>query len=409
MTEVAGSVTAHRDLRTGQTVWSVYRTPALDSTRLRASRRADVVVVGAGVTGAFVAEAATAAGLSVVILDRRKPGHGSTAASTALLQFEIDTPLLRLAEQIGFERAKRAWVRSFRAVQDLGFLVSRLQLACDFRHRAALYLAGNRLNPSELAEEGHLRRSIGLPAELLSEGQLRERGIRRAAALGSHGSADVNPTRLTVQLLKRALDRNCRLYVPVRLAEVVPSSTKVAMVTDDGVELEAGALVYATGYELAEGVPSNGHRLTSTWAFSTPPQPERTWGQGEVMWEASDPYLYARSTADGRVIVGGEDESIDDSARRDALLPQKLHVLQGKLADLLPDIDVTAEFAWAGTFGESATGLPSIGAVPDMPNCYAVLGYGGNGLTFGMLAGQIIGALLVGQQGPDQDIFSFAC
>ena len=57
---------------------------------------------------------------------------------------------------------------------------------------------------------------------------------------------------------------------------------------------------------------------------------------------------------------------------------------------LLPRIDVSADYAWAGTFGESETGLPSIGPMPGMPNCHAVLGYGGNGLTFGMVAAQLI-------------------
>ena len=66
-----------------------------------------------------------------------------------------------------------------------------------------------------------------------------------------------------------------------------------------------------------------------------------------------------------------------------------------------------ADFAWAGTFGESENGLPSIGPVPDMPNCYAVLGYGGNGITFGVLAAQIIAQQLCGQPDPDEALFAF--
>jgi glycine/D-amino acid oxidase-like deaminating enzyme len=62
---------------------------------------------------------------------------------------------------------------------------------------------------------------------------------------------------------------------------------------------------------------------------------------------------------------------------------------------------------WAGTFGESENGLPSIGAVPDMPNCYAVLGYGGNGITFGAIAAQIIANRLCGKPDPDEPLFAF--
>ena len=49
------------------------------------------------------------------------------------------------------------------------------------------------------------------------------------------------------------------------------------MVTTEGVEMEAKALVFATGYELADGVRQTGHRRTSTWAFATPPQPRAIW------------------------------------------------------------------------------------------------------------------------------------
>ena len=41
------------------------------------------------------------------------------------------------------------------------------------------------------------------------------------------------------------------------------------MATSDGIELEAKALVFATGYELADGVPAHEHHIASTWAFST--------------------------------------------------------------------------------------------------------------------------------------------
>ena len=402
------SITERRDLRTGTPVWKVETPGDLSVEPLTAHSRADVVVVGAGITGALVAEAATARGLSVIILDRRQPGHGSTAASTALLQFEIDTPLMELADMIGHAQASRAWKRSFRAVHDLAILVRRLSLHCDFRPRRALYLSGNRLGPIELVEEGRLRRAIGLPSSLLNSSDLRNlAGLMRPAALLSEGAADVNPIALTRGLLLRALSRGSRLYSPAQLAEVVARSDKVEMVTSAGIELEAKAVVFATGYELAAGVPAKGHRRSSTWAFSTKPQQQTTWGEGQLIWEAADPYLYIRTTADRRIIVGGEDEAIDDEAARDALLPAKVHALQEKAKHLLPWIDATADFAWAGTFGESENGLPSIGGLPDLPNCYAVLGYGGNGITFSVIAAQILVEALCGGNDPDAEIFAF--
>jgi glycine/D-amino acid oxidase-like deaminating enzyme len=74
----------------------------------------------------------------------------------------------------------------------------------------------------------------------------------------------------------------------------------------------------------------------------------------------------------------------------------------------MPWVDWTPDFTWAGSFGQSTTGLPAIGAVPDMPGCYAALGYGGNGITFSMIAAQMISRALLGLADPDADIFGFA-
>ena len=402
------SVTRLRDLRTGRSPWCTPDSQAVPVERLVAPLKADVVVVGAGITGALVAQALSAMGQSVVVLDRRAPAHGSTAASTALLQFEIDTPLIHLIDAVGFERARHAWLWSQRAVQDLGALVRQHDIACAFRPRQALYLAGNVLGAGDLAEEGRQRRSIGLPSAFLDSAHLRAlAGIDREAALISDGAADVDPVRLTAGLLRRALAQGCRVFSPTQLAEVVPGTRRIEMVTTDGVELAASALVFATGYELADGIPMQGHAITSTWAFATQPQPQAIWGGGELIWEASNPYLYIRTTTDGRVIVGGEDEPIDDANERDTLLPAKIQALQTKTTRLLPEVDLAADYAWCGTFGASDNGLPSIGAVPGMPNCYAILGFGGNGLTFGMVASQVITSLLSGRYSADAELFAF--
>ena len=50
----------------------------------------DVVVIGGGITGALAAVHLADAGVKTMVLDERNIGTGSTSASTALLQYEID-------------------------------------------------------------------------------------------------------------------------------------------------------------------------------------------------------------------------------------------------------------------------------------------------------------------------------
>ena len=108
----ANSVTHGRDLRTGTPVWLRRGLPRVPCAPLAESIAVDVAIVGAGVSGALVADALLQAGQSVAALDRRGPVRGSTAASTALLQFELDQPLSLLVRKIGREKAVRGYWRS---------------------------------------------------------------------------------------------------------------------------------------------------------------------------------------------------------------------------------------------------------------------------------------------------------
>jgi len=165
--------------------------------------------------------------------------------------------------------------------------------------------------------------------------------------------------------------------------------------------------VFATGYELPKCVPSKGHQIVSTWAIATVPQPRRLWPEQCMIWEAADPYLYLRTTTDGRIICGGEDEEFSDEAARDALLPRKTATLKRKLGGLIRGADTTVEFAWTGSFGSSATGLPRIGRIPRMPCCWAALGYGGNGTTYSRVAADVISTALTGKTDADADLYDF--
>lgn len=89
------------------------------------------------------------------------------------------------------------------------------------------------------------------------------------------------------------------------------------------------------------------------------------------------------------------------------MLGRKTATLRRKLHRLLPKLDTTVEFAWAGAFGETDTGLPIIGPVPRMPRCWIALGYGGNGTTYAALAADIIVGAIAGRPDVDADLYDF--
>jgi glycine/D-amino acid oxidase-like deaminating enzyme len=49
---------------------------------------------------------------------------------------------------------------------------------------------------------------------------------------------------------------------------------------------------------------------------------------------------------------------------------------------------------------------PLIGPVPDIPNCYVVMGFGGNGITYSVIASQVVAAAIRGQPDPDARLYA---
>lgn len=400
------SATVKRDLRTGRPVWADSAGLGVPVHPLKQAISVDVCIIGAGISAAFVARELSQ-DHSVAILDRRPPLMGSTVASTAMLQWEIDLPLIELSRRIGEPDAARAYLRSRKAVDDLKRIVAEERIRCGLKAKGALYLAGDAYGHRALEVEGEARRSLGLNSDYLGPQALRDDyGITRTGALISDGSASADPAQLAAGLLRRAIANGAKIYSPVEALDVIGDPDGVSLVTDAGVAVRARKVVFCCGYEFPKGVPTPGLKVASTWAVaSTPDARSPGWLRDMLVWEASDPYLYFRTAGDGRLIVGGEDEN-DPIAHED---PQKLKrkcaTIADKLRRLMPTLEFEVDYTWAAAFGESSTGLPSIGPVPGLDHAWAVMGFGGNGITYSVIASQVVAAEVRGGCDPDADLY----
>jgi glycine/D-amino acid oxidase-like deaminating enzyme len=125
----------------------------------------------------------------------------------------------------------------------------------------------------------------------------------------------------------------------------------------DGHQIEARNVVLATGYVMPTTVHSSMHMVSSNWVIATAPQPQNIWNGGALIWEDSKPYLYARTTVSGRIIIGGEDsDEIVEPEPRDALIPEKSRILSEKLGALWPRANRDITYRWAGTFDNTRDG-----------------------------------------------------
>ncbi|HEY4874281.1 MAG TPA: FAD-dependent oxidoreductase, partial [Puia sp.] len=77
------------------------------------------------------------------------------------------------------------------------------------------------------------------------------------------------------------------------------------------------------------------------------------------------------------------------------------------LAKLFPGIIFKTDFKWAGTFATTKDGLPYIGKISQRPHTYFALGFGGNGITYSLIAAQAITQSVLGKKHKALELFSF--
>lgn len=398
------------DLASGSPYWMLKNAQTPFRPPLQSNHRCDVLIVGAGVTAALVARELIAAGRKVTLVDRRLVAWGSTSASTALLQYEIDVELQALAKQFGIEDAVLAYRSCEAAVHELLSLARRYR-AVQARPMRSLYYSSHWYHDRRLRREAELRRAHGFELECVDREALGQRfGLEAGVGLVSSTAGEIDPVQLTRSVLDTQLRKGAEVYERTGVLALEAGRRDVVARLSSGHRIRARHVIIAAGYESQTFLPGSVARNRSTYAFVSDPLP----GEGAVLddclvWESARPYLYVRSTLDRRLIVGGEDDAVDIPARRDASLPAKVEALHRKLSRRFPDLDLNPAFGWAGTFAETEDGLPWFGPHEKYgPRVHFAMAYGGNGITFSLIGARIIRAALEGAEHPCTELFSFA-
>jgi glycine/D-amino acid oxidase-like deaminating enzyme len=392
------------DLTSSHPLWSMLDGLPHAYPRLHADARADVVIIGGGVTGALVAHALVGAGFDTIVVDKREIGWGSTAASTALLQYELDVPLVELRDTIGREHADRSYLACCDAIERLAAIVATLHDDVGFRRSESVYLTAHRRDVRAQSKELEARREIGLAVEWAGRDELRARyGIRdRAGAVVSAVGAEVDAYALAHSLFAAAVRSGARVFARTNVESVEPSAGGVTVAVEGGATLSARHAVFASGYETKDFLGRRSPaKLVSTFAVASEPGtvPRQWEDHPAVMWERARPYLYLRRTPE---------ERFRSPHHRDTLVVTKAKRLVERYRELFgDDARFDAAFAWAGTFGETKDGLPFIGAHSKWPSCQFALGYGGNGITFSVIAAEVIRDALLGRANPLAELFRF--
>ena len=398
------------DLHSGLPYWIVKNELFNYYHPLKTNLKTEVAIIGSGITGSLVAHELCKAGIECAVFDKRTIATGSTAASTSQLQYEIDVSLSEMVKKIGEDFAVRAYQASLESIKDIQKVLKESKVDADFKRVSSIWLASYKKDVKLLEREFELRKKHGIPVDYLNESELaKQHKINAPAALKNKEAAQMDCYAASTGLLKYHLEKKeLNLFSHTEIIKWNELKNGYELLTQNGYKIKCKYVVIAAGFEAGQFLPRNVMKLLSTYALvSNPVQEKDLWPERSLIWETKCPYFYMRTTADNRMMIGGEDEDFQNPVKRDDLLREKIRKLEKQFHKIYPEIPFEVDMAWCGTFSSTEDGLPYIGTWTGKDRMFFALGYGGNGITFSMIAAQIIANNLSGKQDDRAEVFAF--
>lgn len=398
------------DLKSNEPFWLVKNGLLASYPSLRQDMECDVLIVGGGITGSLIAHQCILDGYNTLLIDRREVCNGSSSATTSMLQYEIDTPLHKLIEMVGEKGALASYEACSRAIDTLDEITRKIKSRSGFTKKNSLYYAARKKDIKWMKSEFEARKKAGYDVQWLEEKEiLKKYGIHGTyGGILSKQGGSVDAFRLAHELLQYNQKKGLKIYDKTELVNVEDKRGGSRCTTSTGAVISTKKIVYCTGYESATMIKEKFVDLLSSYAIvSEIDRKQYRKYKDLLIWNTEEPYLYMRTTDDGRFLIGGEDEEFRDPKKRDALIRRKEQKLVKAFNKLFPDKTFHPDFAWAGTFGETKDGLPYIGTHKDFKNAYFVLGFGGNGITFSVAGMEMVSDWLKGKKHVLTPYFAF--
>lgn len=370
-------------LRSTETFWPLKNAMKNSYPSISSDINTSILIIGSGITGALMAYKLISEGKKIVLVDRRDVCNGSTAASTALLQYEIDISLHELIKIRGEECAVDSYRNGKKAIFDLRTIIDTIKSDCKFEFKKSVYFTSVKKDIPFLRNEFKCRKEHGFDVNWLERWDLEKMGLNAIAAIESTTAAVMDPYKLANDLLIYCQKKGMQILDRTNVTSIQHQKGKCIAHTENKFTITADHVIHCTGYESTETIAEKIVDLKSTYVIASESLPAlpNTF-KNVIFWDTSSPYLYFRATSDNRIIAGGGDEEFKDAKKRDKLLDKKEQFLLRHFYKKFPKIDFKLDYSWAGTFGETKDALPYFGKPNPEKNEHYVLGFGGNGITF---------------------------
>ena len=378
-----------------RSVWLLDEQPAFES--LSGEVAADVVVVGAGITGLTTAVLLQRAGLAVVVVEADQVGAGTTGGTTGKVTSQHTLIYRRLIDEHGLATARAYGQANQEAIEVVAGLVADTGSDCGFSRASAYVYASDAEELAQLETEHEAAASLGLPSQLSRPPDL---PFEVAGALEFTNQAYFHPVRYCHSLARELVRLGGRLLVGSRIRHLSEGDDQVEVSGEQG-RVTAGHAVLATllpfidrGGFFAKTRPWRAYGVAARLA-STPP--------AGMYISAGSPVRSFRPWPEGGetgiIFVGESHQTGDHSAT-----PGRWGELE-RWANEHFDVD-SFEYRWSAQDYDTADGLPYIGRSPLTRRTFVATGFRKWGLSNGTAAARIVADLVQGIENPQAEHFA---
>ncbi|MBP0593779.1 FAD-binding oxidoreductase [Paraburkholderia sp. LEh10] len=380
-------------------IWSATAPPAVPTPPLAASRRADVAIIGAGITGLSTALHLAERGCDVCVLDAAEPGWGASGRNGGQVIPGLKHDPDDLMRALGRETALPL-IELASGTADVVFdLIARYRLDCDAVRAGWIQPA----HSSAMLETQRRRvaqwQARGASVDMLDRAAVAAR-TGCAGYLGGwidRRAGSVHPLKYLRGLLNAATQHGVSVHGQSKVGSLTRAGRGWRVTTAAGDTVDADDVLIATnGYTdgLWPGLKQTVIAANSFMLATEPLPPSigaTVLGGGEVASDSRRLLLYFRKDAAGRLLLGGRGPFSDpDSARSWAHLERSL-------VRLFPQAEgVRIGHRWAGRVAVTRDGIPHL-HMP-APGLTIALGYNGRGIAMATALGQELAGHLMGHR-----------
>jgi glycine/D-amino acid oxidase-like deaminating enzyme len=358
--------------------------PRNDFRPTRFAGRAEVAVIGGGVTGCSCALTLAERGVRVRLHEASEIAGGASGRNGGFALRGATASYDRARADLGVEQARRLMALTERALDRME------QLAGDaFRRVGSLRLAIDGDERDDLRREYDALREDGFAVDWVDE---LAPPLDRLYAGAIHHPPDgaLYPARWVRRLAAHAAAAGADLREG--------ASVRVHGLDADVVVVAGDGFIASLLPELAEYVQPTRGQVLVTEPLSELRYPRPHYARGG--------YDYWQQLPDGRLVLGGSRDASLETEETDVittteLIQQRLDELAERLIGSRPRVTNR----WAGIWGTTPDLLPLVGPVPGRDGVWVAGGYSGHGNALGLACGELVARAILGERPPELALF----